>query len=186
MSKSCSSCWRVDANCLVDVFLGCCGCCIKKNLKCSLLVTQGDCQSPFLLFGNVRNKSFSGDCINRQNLSLQEELNKACAEDAELHAEELLLIEKCSRVNEKHWTLLLQDLQLRKQLGVLGEREKKLFFQELASIKELEKAEQEASWDVVETELVTDLFSGFNFSFSVLTFFDVFANIPQSFQRFQG
>ena len=32
---------------------------------------------------------------------MQEELDKAHAEDAELRAEELLLIKKCSRLNEK-------------------------------------------------------------------------------------
>ena len=101
MSKSCSGCWRVDGNCLVDVFFGCCGCCIEKNLKCSLLVTQGDCQSLFLLFCNVPNESFPEDCVDRQKLSLQEELDKACAENAELRAEELSLIEKCSCLNRK-------------------------------------------------------------------------------------
>ena len=52
---------------------------------------------------------------------------------------------------------------MRKELGFLSEREKELFSQELASIEELEKAEQKASWGVVETELVTDPFSGFDF-----------------------
>ena len=110
MSKSCSDCWQVDADCLVDVFSRCCGCCIEKNPKCSLLVTQGNCQSPFLLSCNVPNKSFPRDCIDRQKLSLQEELDKACAEDAELCAEELSLIEKCSQLNEKCRTLLSHEL----------------------------------------------------------------------------
>ena len=101
MSKSCLGCWRVDADCLVDVFSGCCSCCIEKNLKCSLLVTQGDCQSPLLLSCNVPNEFFPGDCVNKQKLTLQEELNKAQAEDVELHTEELLLIEKCFCLNEK-------------------------------------------------------------------------------------
>ena len=182
MSKSCLSCWRVDEDCLVNVFSGCCSRCIEKNLKCSLLVTQGDCQSPFLLSCNVPNESLPRDCIDRQKLSLQEELDKACAEDAKLRAEELLLIEKCSCLNEKRWTLLSRERQLRKQLGVLGEREKKLFSQELASIEELKKAEQEGSRGVVKIELVTDPFSGLEFSPSVLTSFDIFANILQSFQ----
>ena len=75
---------------------------------------------------------------------------------------------------------------MRKQLGVLGEQEKELFFQELASIEELEKAEQGASRGVVKTESVTDSFSGFDFFPSVLIFFDVFANISQSFQQSQS
>ena len=50
------------------------------------------------------------------------------------------------------------------------------------SIEELEKAEQKVSQGIVETESVTDPFSGFDFSVSILTSFDVFANIPQSFQ----
>ena len=77
------------------------GCCIEKNLKCSLLVTQGDCQSLFLLFCNVLNESLLGDCVDRQKLSLQEELDKACAEATKLHEEELWLIEKCSCLNKK-------------------------------------------------------------------------------------
>ena len=72
-------------------------------------MTQGDCQTLFLLSCNVPNKSFSGDYVDRQKLSLQKELNKAWAEDAELRAEELSLIEKCSRLNEKRWTLLLHE-----------------------------------------------------------------------------
>ena len=110
MSKSCLGCWRVDADCLVDVFSGRCGCCIEKNLKCSLLVTQGDCQSLFLLSYNVLNESLSGDWVDRQKLSLQEELDKACAKDAELRAEELSLIGKCFHLNEKRWTFLLREL----------------------------------------------------------------------------
>ena len=88
-----------------------------------------------------RNEFFPGDCVDKQKLLLHEKLNKTHAEDAVLHAEELLLIKKCSCLNEKRWILLLLELQLRKQLGVLGELEKKLFSQELASIKELKKAE---------------------------------------------
>ena len=131
---------------------------------------------------NGPNESLPRDCVNKQKLSLQEELDKACTKDVELRAEELLLIEKCSCLNEKRWTLLSHELQLRKQLGVLGEQEKELFSQELMSIEELEKAEQEASRSIAETEWVTNSFSGFDFSLSVLTFFDVFANIPQFFQ----
>ena len=170
----------------MDVFSGCYSCYIEKNLKCSLLVTQGDCQSPFLLSCNVLNVSFPGDCVYRQKLSLQEELNKACAEDAELRAEELSLIEKCFCLNKKHQTLLLHELQLHKQLGVLGEREKELISQELAFIEKLENAKQEASRGVVETESVTDSFSSFDFSPFILTSLDVFANIPQPFQLSQG
>ena len=81
---------------------------------------------------------------------------------------------------------MLRELQLRKQLDVLGEQEKELFSQELASIEELEKTEQDASQSVVKTESVTDPFSGFDFSPSVLTSFDVFANIPQFFQLSQA
>ena len=112
-------------------------------------MTQGDYQSPFLLSCNVPNKFLPEDCVDRQKISLQEKLNKVCAEDAKLRGEELSLIEKCSCLNEKRLTLLLRELQLHKQLGVLGEREKKLFSQELASIEELEKAEQEVSRGVV-------------------------------------
>ena len=75
---------------------------------------------------------------------------------------------------------------MRKQLGVLGGQEKKLYSQELASIEELEKAEQKASWGIVKTKLVIDTFSGFDFSPSVLTSLNVFANIFQSFQLSQG
>ena len=64
----------------------------------------------FSLFCNVPNESFPGDCVDKQKLSLQEELDKACAKDAELRAKELLLFEKCSCFNEKRWTRLLREL----------------------------------------------------------------------------
>ena len=127
MSKSCSGCWQVDADCLVDVLSGCCGRCIEKNLKCSLFVTQGDCKSLFSLSCNVPNEFLPGDYVDRQKLSLQEELDKTYAEDAKLRAKKLSLIEKCFCLNKKHQTFSSRELQLRKQLGVLSEQEKKLF-----------------------------------------------------------
>ena len=59
----------------------------------------------------------------------------ACAEDAELRAEELALIEKSLRLNEKGCTLLSCELRLCKQLGILGNKKKEMFAWELASIK---------------------------------------------------
>ena len=92
MSKSCLGCWQVDADCLVDVLSGRCSRCIEKNLMFSLLVTQGDCQSPLSLFRNVPNEFFSGDCVDKQRLTLQKELDKVCAENVELRAEKLSLM----------------------------------------------------------------------------------------------
>ena len=72
MSKSCSGCRRVDADWLVNVLFSHCSRCIEKNLKCSLLVTQGDCQSPLSLSCNVSNEFLPGDCVDKQKLTLQE------------------------------------------------------------------------------------------------------------------
>ena len=58
-------------------------------------------------------------------------------EDAELRAEELALIEKSSRLNEKRCILLSCELRLCKQLGILGNKEKEMFARELAPIKDL-------------------------------------------------
>ena len=80
-------------------------------------------------------------------------MNKARAEDAKLRAEELALIEKSLRLNEKCCTLLSRKLRLRKQLGILGNKEKKMFARELASIKDLEEQEQAANKTTVAAEM---------------------------------
>ena len=111
-------------------------------------------------------------------------MDKACAEDAELRAEELARIEKSSRLNEKRCTLLSHELRLCKQLGILGNKEKEMFLRELASIEDLEKQEQAANKTTVAAEIPeltsrVDPFSGLfdSLSPSVLA---AFANIPQS------
>ena len=106
-------------------------------------------------------------------------MDKACAEDAELRAEELALIEKCSRLNEKRCTLLSCELRLCKQLGILGNKEKKMFARELASIKDLEEQEQAANKTTVAAEipeltLIVDPFSGL---FDSLL--PIFLNLPK-------
>ena len=92
-------------------------------------------------------------------------MDKACAENAELQAEELALIEKSLRFNEKHHTLLSCELCLCKQLGILGNKEKEMFAQELASIKDLKEQEQAANKTTIAAEMpesisMVDLFSG--------------------------
>ena len=111
-------------------------------------------------------------------------MDKACAKDAELWAEELALIKKSLRLNEKRCTLLSCELRLCKQLGILGNKEKKMFAQELASIEDLKEQEQAANKTTVAAEIpestsMVDPFSGlFNLlSPSVLA---AFADIPQS------
>ena len=101
-----------------------------------------------------------------------------------MRAEELTLIEKSSRLNEKRRTLLSCELRLRKQLGILGNKEKEMFAWELASIKDLEEQEQAANKTTVAAEIpestsMVDSFSGLFDSLlpSVLT---AFADIPQS------
>ena len=44
MSLPCAGCCRNGASYMVDVGSGCCGRCLEKNLKCSLVVTQGYCK----------------------------------------------------------------------------------------------------------------------------------------------
>ena len=123
-------------------------------------------------------------------LSIQEKLDKARAEDAELWAEELALIEKSLRLNEKRCTLLSCELCLCKQLGILGNKEKEMFARELASIKGLEEQEQAASKTTVAAETpestsMVDSFSG-PFDLLLLLVLAAFANIPQSSKMFLG
>ena len=91
--------------------------------------------------------------MDNKKLSIQEELDKVCAEDAELRAEELALIEKSSGLNEKRCTLLSCELRLCKQLEILGNKEKEMFARELASIKNLKEQEQAASKTTVAAEI---------------------------------
>ena len=111
-------------------------------------------------------------------------MDKACAEDAELRAEELVLIEKSLRLNEKRRTLLSCELHLRKQLGILGNKEKEMFTQELASIEDLEEQEQAANKTTVAAEMpkLTSMIDPFSSLFDLLSssVLAAFANIPQS------
>ena len=111
-------------------------------------------------------------------------MDKACAEDAELQAEELALIEKSLRLNEKRYTLLSRELRLCKQLGILGNKEKEMFAQELASIEDLEEQERAANKTTVAAEMLelismVDLFSGL-FDLLSPSVLAAFADIPQS------
>ena len=119
-----------------------------------------------------------------KKLSIQEELDKACAEDAELRAKELALIEKSSRLNEKRYTLLSRELRLCKQLGILGNKEKEMFAQEMASIKNLEEQEQAANKTTVAAEIPesTSMANSFSGLFDLLLplVLAAFANILQS------
>ena len=105
-------------------------------------------------------------------------------EDAELRAEELVLIEKSSRLNEKRHTLLSCELCLCKQLGVLGNKEKVMFAWKLASIEDLEEQEQAANKKTVaakipESTSMIDPFSGL-FDSLLPSVLAAFADIPQS------
>ena len=111
-------------------------------------------------------------------------MDKARAEDAELRAGELALIEKSLHLNEKHCTLLSRKLCHRKQSGIFGNKEKEMFAQELASIKDLEEQEQAANKTTVAAEIpeltsMVDPFSGL-FDLLLPSVLAAFANIPQS------
>ena len=113
-------------------------------------------------------------------------MDKARAEDAELRAEELALIEKSSGLNEKRCTLLSCELHLCKQLGILGNKEKEMFARELASIKDLEEHEQAANKTTIAAEMpestsMVDSFSGL-FDLLLPLVLAAFANIPQFFK----
>ena len=183
MSLSCTGYCCTGASCVVDAVSDRCDCYLEKNLNCSLIVTQGDCK-----YFSVTNSdlcwSVSGDCVNKKKLSIQEELDKACAEDAELRAEELALIKKSLRLNEKRRTLLSCEPHLCKQLGILGNKEKKLFARELASIEDLEEQERVANETTIAAEMpestsIVNSFSGL-FDLLLLLVLAAFANIPQS------
>ena len=117
-------------------------------------------------------------------------MDKACAEDAELRAEELALIEKSLRLNKKRRTLLSHELCLRKQLGILGNKEKEMFAWELASIKDLKEQEQAANKTTVAAEIpelasMVDSFSGL-FDLLLPSILAAFADIPQSSEMSLG
>ena len=111
-------------------------------------------------------------------------MDKARAEDAELRAEELALIEKSSRLNEKRRTFLSREFCFRKQLRILGNKEREMFARELASIEDLEEQEQAANKkteaaEILELTSMVDPFSGLFDSLLPLVL-AAFANIPQS------
>ena len=117
-------------------------------------------------------------------------MDKARAKDAELRAEELALIEKSSRLNEKRRILLTCELHLCKQLGILGNKEKEMFARELASIEDLEEQEQAANKTTVAAEIpestsMVDLFSGL-FDLLLPLVLAAFADIPQSSKMLLG
>ena len=96
----------------------------------------------------------------------------------------MALIEKSSRLNEKRCTLPSCELRLCKQLEILDNKEKEMFVQELASIKDLEKQEQAANKTTVAAEIsestsMIDSFSGF-FDLLLPSVLAAFADIPQS------
>ena len=111
-------------------------------------------------------------------------MDKAHAEDVELQAEELVLIEKSSRLNEKRCTVLSCELRLCKQLGILGNKEKKMFAQKLASIEDLEKQERAENKTIIAAEMpeLTSMVDPFNGLFDLLSpsVLAAFADIPQS------
>ena len=101
-----------------------------------------------------------------------------------MRAEELALIEKSLRLNEKRCILLSCELRLCKQLGILGNKEKEIFAQELASIKDLKEQEQAANKTTIAAEMpestsMVDPFSGL-FDLLLPLVLAAFANIPQS------
>ena len=111
-------------------------------------------------------------------------MDKARAEDAELRTEELALIEKSSRLNEKRCTLLSCELHFCKQLGILGNKEKEMFARELASIEDLEEQERAANKTTIAAEMpestsIVDPFSGL-FDLLLPLVLAAFADIPQS------
>ena len=101
-----------------------------------------------------------------------------------MRAEELALIEKRLRLNEKRCTLLSCELRLCKQLGILGNKEKEMFARKLASIKDLEEQEQAANKTTVAAEIpeLTSMVDPFSSLFDLLSpsVLAAFANIPQS------
>ena len=111
-------------------------------------------------------------------------MDKTRAEDAELRAEELALIEKSLRLNEKRCTLLSCELRLCKQLGILGNKKKKMFAWELASIEDLKEQEQAANKTTVAAEILelTSIVDPFSSLFDLLLplVLAAFANILQS------
>ena len=111
-------------------------------------------------------------------------MDKACAEDAELQAEELALIEKSLRLNENRCTLLSCELRLCKQLGILGNKEEEMFARKLAFIKDLKEQEQAANKTTIAAEMPesTSMVDPFSSLFDLLLplVLAAFADISQS------
>ena len=87
---------------------------------------------------------------------------------------------------KKRCIFLSRELRLCKQLGILGNKEKEMFAQELASIEDLEEQEQAANKTTVAAEIpestsMVDPFSGL-FDLLLPSVLAAFANIPQSFK----
>ena len=65
---------------------------------------------------------FPEDRVVKQKLSLQEKLDKACAENAELRAKELALMERTTRLYVKCCTFFSHEFCFCKQLDVLSKK----------------------------------------------------------------
>jgi len=132
MPSPCSRCKSANKICKVDLSSGRCSFCIAGGRKCDLVVTEDEKNRLRVL---------------RQRVHAQ----LVAAEEAEVEAEFVIseLEKKAQEALLRKQELRSRKLRLRKQLGLLSQKEENLFASELASIEEVERLEREASESVV-------------------------------------
>ena len=81
--------------------------------------------------------------------SVAEKLGQLEDDWVELESKRRELEEQLRRVSDSQRPLMIRRLRLRKEAGLLRDRERKMFARELASIEEIERLEAEAA---AETE----------------------------------
>jgi len=121
MPSPCSRCSSRSLSCLIDLSSGRCSECIRSGRKCDLVVSETD-------WANLR----------KLKKSVQEQLDEVELRASQLHLELAAIAAQMS-------TLSSRRLRLRKEAGLLSEKEKEMFARELASIEEVERLEAAAA-----------------------------------------
>ena len=133
---------------VMNVLPGCCGHCLGKNFKYSLVVTQDNCKYFHEISCYFCWQFFWSIVLTSKSYLYKKKLDKACIKNAELQAKELALIEKTSCLHKKHYVFFSCKLCFHKQQSVLSKKEKKMFVKKLVSIKDLKQSKQRVSESV--------------------------------------
>jgi len=135
MPSPCSRCSSRGLKCLVDLSSGRCSECIRSGRKCDLVVTDSD-----------------WDSLHRAQRVVKEQLDVVETQHTELLARHTALLAQLANLAAQSSSLVAESeslgsrrLRLRKQAGLLTDREKEMTLRELASIEEMEKLEAESA-----------------------------------------